>query len=421
MSEATTAPSDMKLTKFETQIVYLLSGVQFINMLEFMMVMPLGPDFAKDLNIPASHLGYIGGSYTAAAAIAGIIGSTFLDRFDRRKALMGAMTGLIIATCIGGMAQGLASLMFARILAGCFGGPATSMSLAIVADMIPAERRGRAMGIVMGAFAVASVLGVPVGLELALIGGWRLPFFCVAALGVVVAGFCLKKLPPLTGHIEKALAAKANNELAPSMWDMLKRPIVINSYLMTSLTMLGLFLIIPNISAYVQGNLSYPRENMGTLYLVGGIFSFISLRILGRMVDRFTPFSVAIVGSFLLGSNIYFGFVHEPPTSAVLPMFAVFMICSTFRNLPMQTLTTQVPRPSERARFMSLQSAVQHVSTATGAFISSVLLSEGVNGRLEGMPRVAWLSLGFTSTMPFLMFHLQKKVFAQKPKKSMGA
>ena len=50
----------------------------------------------------------------------------------------------------------------------------------------PPARRGRAMGAVMGAFSVASVLGVPLGLRLARLGGWRLPFLAVAALGVVV-------------------------------------------------------------------------------------------------------------------------------------------------------------------------------------------------------------------------------------------
>ena len=68
-----------------------------------------------------------------------------------------------------------------------FGGPATSLGLSILADIVPIERRGRAMGTLMGAFSAASVFGVPAGLELARIGGWRMPFFAVAALGVVLS------------------------------------------------------------------------------------------------------------------------------------------------------------------------------------------------------------------------------------------
>src|SRR6188768_1764270 len=101
----------------ERVLIFLVAAVQFVNVLDFMMVMPLGPDFAAALGIPTSHLGYIGGSYTAAAAIAGMFASMFLDRFDRRKALAVTMFGLVCGTVAGGFATGLHSLMAARILA----------------------------------------------------------------------------------------------------------------------------------------------------------------------------------------------------------------------------------------------------------------------------------------------------------------
>jgi len=143
----------------ERTVIFLIGAVQFVNILDFMMVLPLGPFFAGPLGIPASRIGVIGGSYTAAAAISGIACSFFLDRFDRRKALGVAVAGLVMATALGGFSVGFGSIVFARILAGFFGGPATSLSLSIVADVIPAERRGKALGAVMGSFSVAAVLG----------------------------------------------------------------------------------------------------------------------------------------------------------------------------------------------------------------------------------------------------------------------
>jgi len=142
----------------ERSIVFLVGAVQFVNVLDFMMVMPLGPDFANALGITTSHIGIVGGSYTLAAAVTGVVGSLFLDRFDRRVALGVAMLGLVLGTALGGLATGLPSLLFARVVAGSFGGPATSLSLAIIADAIPKARRGKALGAVMAAFSVASVL-----------------------------------------------------------------------------------------------------------------------------------------------------------------------------------------------------------------------------------------------------------------------
>src|SRR5690606_10505188 len=178
--------------------------VQFVNILDFVIVMPLGPDFAAALGIPTSLVGVVGGSYTAAAALAGLAGSLFLDRYDRRSALGLAMLGLMLGTAAGGLANGHAGLLAARIVAGLFGGPATSIALAIIADSVPPERRGKAMGAVMGAFAVASVLGVPAGLELARLLGWRAPFFAVAALSLLVTVGVLWRLPPLREHLRKA-------------------------------------------------------------------------------------------------------------------------------------------------------------------------------------------------------------------------
>ncbi len=151
----------------ERRLLLLIGAIQFANVLDFMMVMPLGPDFARTLAIPTARLGLVGASYTAAAAVAGIVGALVLDRFDRRRALAVVLGGLAVGTVSGALATSFASMLAARVVAGAFGGPATSLSLAIISDVVAPERRGRAMGAVMGGFAAASVLGVPAGLELA--------------------------------------------------------------------------------------------------------------------------------------------------------------------------------------------------------------------------------------------------------------
>ena len=145
----------------ERWVVFLIGAVQFVNIWDFVMVMPLGPDFARALGNPALQLGLVGGAYTAAAAVAGVVGSTFLDRFDRRSALGGGDERARPGDARRGLAWDFPSLLVARVVAGAFGGPATSLSLSIVADTVPPERRGKAMGAVMGAFSVAAVLGVP--------------------------------------------------------------------------------------------------------------------------------------------------------------------------------------------------------------------------------------------------------------------
>lgn len=161
--------------KSEAMILALVGAVQFINILDFMIVMPLGPDFAVALDIPKHDIPSIGGAYTAAGAAAGLLGSLFLDRFDRRNALVVCLVGLFIGTAAATWSTGLNSLMAARVLAGMFGGPASSLAMSIVSDVVPPERRGRAMGAVMGMFAAASVLGVPLTWNLRSASAGRVP------------------------------------------------------------------------------------------------------------------------------------------------------------------------------------------------------------------------------------------------------
>src|SRR5207253_401505 len=291
----------------ERTVIFLIGAVQFVNILDFMMVLPLGPFFAGPLGIPASRIGVVGGSYTAAAALSGIACSFFLDRFDRRKALGVAVAGLVAATALGGFSTGFAWMISARVLAGLFGGPATSLSLSIVADVIPAERRGKALGAVMGAFSVAAVLGVPTGLELARWGGWRLPFFSVAGMGLVLL-----------------------------------------------------------------------------------------------------PIAIFLTVAFL-------AFVRYDPRIPIGALFVLFMVGMNFRMAPYQTLISKVPAPQERAGFMSLMGAVQHLSASVGAVSSSLVLTTGAAGELIGIPVLGTIAMAVAALVPALFWSVERRVAQPAP------
>ncbi|MEK9144223.1 MAG: MFS transporter, partial [Elusimicrobiota bacterium] len=102
----------------ERSALLLLAAVYFVNLLDFMMVMPLGPDLGSALGIPMSQLGIVGGSYTASACVIGFLGSFLLDRFDRRAALCWSVAGLGSATMAAALARGPAGLILARVAAG---------------------------------------------------------------------------------------------------------------------------------------------------------------------------------------------------------------------------------------------------------------------------------------------------------------
>ena len=403
------APMSLTTAPSERAIVFCVGAVQFVNILDFMMVMPLGPDFAVALDIPVSHIGYVGGAYTAAASVSGLACAFFLDRFDRKKALSVAMLGLVLGTLSGAFARGLATLMLARVVAGAFGGPATSLSYSIIADVIPPDRRGRAMGAVMGAFSVASILGVPAGLELARRGGWRLPFIAVAVLGAILGTYASHVLPPMIGHLARARQRRFGRDLL-----QLVRLDVLLSLTLTTLVMGASFIIVPNIAPYLLYNLGYPRARLGLLYLVGGLVSFVAMRGVGLLVDRFGSARVGTFGTLFVSTVIYCGFARVPPVFPVLLLFVLFMLGMSFRNVAYNTLTSKVPQADERARFSSIQSSVQHLASALGAFASARLLTELPSHALVGVDTTAYVSIALGVGVLPLLWIVERRVLPRR-------
>jgi len=394
----------------ESSVVFLVGAVQFVNILDFMMVGPLGPFMATALHYSQSHSGWVTGSYTAAASVSGLVGAFFLDRFDRKRALLVSLVGLSLGTLSGAFAVDLTTLLVARVVAGAFGGPATSVALSLVADVVPPERRGKAMGKIMGAFAAASVLGVPFGLELSRMISWRAPFAFTALLGAIVGAAVIAKLPVLARPVSPIQGKPW------SMWHDIRRlwrRDILLSYGMTVVAMGASFVLVPNISAYTLKNLAFPENRLGLLYMAGGVVSFGTSRAVGPLVDKLGAARVGTVGTLVLSAVVVVGFAVSPPLVPVAAIFVGFMFAMSIRNLSYNTLTTKVPEPKERAAFMSVQSSIQHLASAAGAIGSSFLLRERANGSLDGMAKVALLSITVGLCLPPMLFVVEGGIRAR--------
>jgi len=388
----------------ERKIIVVLGIIQFVNVLDFMMVMPLGPDFAGALGIETAKLGWVGGAYSAAASVSGLVGSFFLDRFDRKRALLWCMLGLAVATVLGGFATGFGTLLAARVLAGLFGGPAGSLTFALAADVVPNERRGRAMGALMSSFAISSVLGVPAGLELARLGGWQTPFFAVGGIAFLVLLLGLALLPTMRGHIARALEERPL-EAAISL---LRRNEVWLAYGCVAAAMVAGFMMIPNMATFFQFNLGFPREKLGLLYLLGGSVSFALMISGGRLIDRFGVILVGGVATSVLIIVSYLGFIPSPSPLPSAVIFVGFMASMGVRGVATSAVASRVPEPHERARFVSFLSVCQNAASAFGAFLSAGLLSAGEGKRLVGVKRVATVSIGFSCFIMIFMIPLER-------------
>jgi DHA1 family inner membrane transport protein len=90
-----------------------------------------------------------------------------------------------------------------------FGGVLSALIFAIVADAIPEERRGAAMGLVMSSLAGAFVFGVPLGVFLAAHLNVRIPFIALAGLSFLIWGLAVRCLPSIRARWRLATSCLA--------------------------------------------------------------------------------------------------------------------------------------------------------------------------------------------------------------------
>jgi predicted MFS family arabinose efflux permease len=399
----------LTLTGTEKRVARLLAMVQFMNIMDFMMFMPLGPDFAPVLGIAPSHLGYIGACYSGAAALAGLVGIAFFDRFDRKTILMIALIGLALAAAAGSLAVDMTTLVTARIIAGLCGGPASAMAAAILADSVANERRGQAMGIYMGAFSMAAVLGVPAGLELARLGGWRLSLL---ATGLAVFGAAMLVqilLPAQRAHLAAPGWRGATGQRKLFL-DLLADRRALLALTLCSVTMISHFMLVPNFSPFFQLNLDFPREQLGLLYMAGGVLSFFGMRAAGWLVDRFGAAPMTMTTTLGVLATIYAAMIDLSRLLPVLVSMPLFMLFASARTVAQTTTVSKVPPSTRRASFMSLVSCVNGTSMALGAFLSSYIMTTGPDGKLENVTIAAGLSLALACLAPPLMLALERAV-----------
>lgn len=377
----------------ERLFLLTLAGIQFTHILDFMIMMPLGPQLIRVLGLSTPEFGLLLSSYTFTAAASGLFAATYIDRFDRRKLLLWLYVLFIIATLFCGLASSYSTLLIARAMAGAFGGVLGAMVQTMVADVIPFERRGRAMGTVMTAFSLATVAGVPLGLLLANhipALGWRAPFFFIVLLSCGFLAIAYRLLPNLTAHLERTLTGN----IFVQIYRVAKEPNHLRAFGFVALLMMAGFTVIPYIALYVTANVGMPESFITIIYLCGGAATFFTSRAIGTLADRhgkITLFRWVALASFipLLITT------HMTPVAwwLVLINSTIFFILVPGRMIPAMALVSSAAHPQVRGTFMSLVSSVQMFSSGLASLLAGLIITRTPSGQIAHYDLVGYLAV----------------------------
>ena len=377
-----------RLNAREWLLLLVLAAVQFTHIVDFMIIMPLGPVYIREMGLSMGQFGWVVAAYTISASVANLLAAFFVDRFDRKTALLGAFAGFTAGTTLCAVAPDYPLLLAARIVAGAFGGMAAGLVMAIIGDVFTDARRGTATGVVMSAFSVASIAGLPLGLYLANHLGWQAPFAVLAGQSACVLALAALVLPPMRGHLRPEAGGLDLGERPRPRWPpLLMDANHLRAFALMVAIMFTSFLMGPYLATFLVDNVGIDQVDLQYVYLCGGLVTILTLTPIGWLADRFGKLpvfrilAVATMVPILLLSNLPWG-VGLP---VVLVLTTLQMVVMSGRMVPAMAMITASAAPHQRGSFMSLNTAVQHMAAGLATAVGGAILTQSAPGQpLDG-------------------------------------
>lgn len=403
----TNTSDEQQALRKERWYVVILAAIQIAHILDFVIIMPLGPKFMRVFNISPVEFSTLVSAYTFSAGIVGFIAALYADHFDRKKFLLFNFAGFIIGTFMCAVAQGFTSLLLARIIAGAFGGVLNASVLSLVADLIPFQRRGNAMGVVMSAFSISSILGIPTGLYIANLFDWHAAFYFICLIGVIFWVLSLIILPSVKVRTE----AKSFKDNLLNFKTILLQKDYLQSFSLTSVLGFGVFMIIPFISPYLVKNINFREDQLPLLYLIGGLCTIVSARVIGKLCDKIGSFKVFRVVAIISVFPIFFltNLPAGTPVWLALVVTTVFTMFGSGRFIPAMTIVSAVVKPDDRGTFMSLENAARQLSSGASSQIAGLIIGSTAAGALTNYNVVGYVGIITTLSAIYIAFKIKTK------------
>ncbi|MBL4674894.1 MAG: MFS transporter [Mucilaginibacter sp.] len=365
------------LSGYQKFVIFILAITQFTVILDFMVMSPLGDMLMKSLSLKPSAFGVAVSGYAISAGISGLLTAAFADRFDRKKLLLFFYCGFIIGTIFCGMAHSYVALVTARIITGLFGGVIGSISMAIITDVFPMQKRGQVMSFIQMGFGASQVLGVPIGIYIATLWQWEAPFWMVAGLSVLIAITIAMYLKPITAH----LALQHDRSVFSHLIKTLSNNNYRIAFTSTALLSIGGFMMMPFGSTFAVNNLGVNYKQLTMLLMVSGISSLVVMPFIGKLSDKIDKFKIFVAASiWMMVTCVLYTNLGVTPLPLIMVFNIAMMMGVMSRMIPSSALTSAIPDAADRGAFMSINSSLQQIAGGIAAIAAGKIVVQAHRG-----------------------------------------
>ncbi|MEI7972925.1 MAG: MFS transporter, partial [Bdellovibrio sp.] len=223
---------------------------------------------------------------------------------------------------------------------------------------------------------------------------WHIPFFALGFCSIFVLTAILFVLPTMRDH----LSHKAT-PWTESFTRVFTSPKRMGALFFLFCLVMGQFTIIPYVSTSLVANAGFEESDLPLIYIFGGIASFVSSPLAGRLSDLFGKpriFQWSVVFSVL--PILWITHLGQGPLFFGIFACVLFFISMAGRMVPAMALITESTDPAHRGSFMSFVSSVQQISAAFASLLAGHIVSRATNGSgtLDHYSTVGWIASGFS-------------------------
>ncbi|MEW2515908.1 MFS transporter [Streptomyces sp. NPDC046870] len=346
-----------------------LSCAAFTAVLTELLPAGLLPAMAPPLGVAESRIGFLVTAYAAASFVAAVPLTAALRGLPRRPVLCGTLLAFAAADALVAVSSSYPLTVAARLLAGAAGGTLWAMLAGYAARMAPAERRGRAVAVVLAGITLALALGVPAGTALAEAVGWRAAFGTLAVAAVLLVGWVRLRVPGFPGEPPHARLPLARVAVRPGI-----RPVLS----VTLFLLLGHQMMYTYIAPFAA-HAGYGRTDV--LLAVFGSATVAGVWLTGLLVDRKPRLTLLTALALVAAVLLVLGLGARVPW---LPVGAMALWGVAFGGAPtlIQTALVGVSGPADADVATSLQTTVYNAGIAAGSLSGGLALDAAGAGAL---------------------------------------
>lgn len=270
-------------------LLVLFLGTFIMGSAEFLVVGVLNL-IAQETGVTISTAGTLVTAYALGLAVGGPVLTAVTFRLDRRFVLRLAIVVYVAATALIAVTADFGMLVLARVLTGAAQGLFVAVAITIGISVVPPERMGRAISVVVGGFAVATAFGVPLGTLIGQFAGWRGGFVGIGLIGALVLVATLVSIPRIAAAESFGFRSQVRHALHPRVLAVLGFAVLLFA---------GQFTVLTYMEPYLGDTTGISGGLVGAFLLAFGVTNALGTFLGGKLADLNATATMAVCGGVL--------------------------------------------------------------------------------------------------------------------------